>query len=152
MLKLGKGLMRGWIHLFRRLGQSVLDLLRAELDRLLAELGITARQAAVGLAFFAAAGLVGFWFVWVLTYFLMQVVAIWLPLWAAAGILVLVLLVAIAVLGFLGMRKLKGLENPVDTVGRRYDDHLDWWENRLLAAERESDEPPSGAGNREEPT
>lgn len=149
MLKLGRGLIRGWMNLFRRLGQSVLDLLRAELDQLLAELGITAKQAAIGLAFFAAAGMVGFWFLWVFTYFLIQVVAIWLPHWAAAGIAVLVLLIAVAVLALLGLRKFKGLENPVDTVGRRFDDHLDWWENRLLAEERVSDEPV-GTESREE--
>lgn len=143
MLKLGKGLIRGWMHLFRRLGQSVLDLLRAELDRVLAELGISAKQAAVGLAFFAGAGMVAFWFIWVFTYFLMQVGAIWLPPWASAGIVVLVLLIAIAVLAYLGLRKVKTLENPVDTVSRRYDDHLDWWENRLLAEDSAHGETPA---------
>jgi len=76
---------------------------------------------------------VGFWLAGVFTYFLIQVIAIWLPAWAAAGVVVLALLLLAAGLAWWGWRTLKSIENPVDTVGRRLDDHLDWWEAKLVA-------------------
>lgn len=146
---IGKAVLRSWIELFRSLGQSFLDLLRAEIDQVVAELGVSAKKAGIGIALLAAAAALGFWWLGVLTYFLIQVVALWLPVWASAGVVLLVLLLLIGGLGWFGMRKLQSIENPVDTVSRRYDDHLDWWESRLLAEERRVEEP-LGAESREE--
>jgi len=129
----GKSLVRSWLELFRGLGQSFLDLLRAEWEQLLAELGVSGKKLAIGAACFAAAAAVGFWLAGVFTYFLIQVIAIWLPAWAAAGVVVLVLLLLAAGLAWWGWRTLHSIENPVDTVGRRLDDHLDWWEAKLVA-------------------
>jgi hypothetical protein len=127
--------LRSWLELFRGLGQSFLDLLRAEWEQLLSELGVSGKKLGIGVACFAAAAAVGFWLAGVFTYFLIQVLAIWLPAWAAAGLVVVVLLLLAAGLAWWGWRTLKSIENPVDTVGRRLDDHLDWWEAKLVADE-----------------
>lgn len=147
-MKFGKTVLRSWMEQFRALGQSYLDLVRAEWDQLLAELMVSARKLGIGSALLIAAGMVAFWFVAVLTFFLITLVAIWLPLWASSGIVLLILLLLMGILAGIGISRLKAIENPADTVGRRWDDHLDWWENRLLAEERM--EKPVGAESREE--
>ncbi len=150
-MRFGKSVLRAWVELFRALGQSFLDLLRAEWDQLLRELGVSAKKLGIGVALLAGAGMVAFWFVAVLAFFLIMVIAIWLPVWASAGIALVVLLLVMAVLAGLGWSRLKSIENPVDTVGRRWDDHLDWWENGLMAEEHR-DPRPVGAESREELT
>lgn len=129
---LARDLARSWVELLRGLGQGFLDLVRAEWQQLLAELGVSAKRLGIGVGLFAAAGMLLFWLLGTLVYFLIQVLAIWLPVWAAAGILVLLLLAVIATLALVGLRFVRRVENPVDTVGRRWDDHLDWWEARLV--------------------
>jgi len=131
----GKTVLRSWVEMFRALGQSFVDLLRAEWDQLLRELGVSAKKLGIGVALLLAALMVAFWFVAVLAFFVIELLALWLPTWAAAGVALLVLLLVMAVLAGLGWARLKSIQNPVDTVGRRWDDHLDWWENRLLAEE-----------------
>jgi hypothetical protein len=148
-MRFGKTVLRTWVEMLRALGQSFLDLLRAEWDQLLRELGVSAKKLGIGVALLAGAGMVAFWFVAVLAFFLIMVIAIWLPVWASAGIALLVLLVVIGILAGLGWSRLKSIENPVDAVGRRWDDHLDWWENRLMADEHLHPEPV-GAGSEKE--
>lgn len=129
---LGGGLMRSWVELLRGLGQGFLDVLRAEWEQLLADFGVSAKRLGWGAALLGAAGMLLFWLLGTSVYFLIQVLAIWLPVWGAAGVVVLVLLVVVAVLALVGVNFLKRVENPIDTVGRRWDDHLDWWEARLV--------------------
>lgn len=147
-MKFGKTVLRSWMEQFRALGQSYLDLVRAEWDQLLRELMVSVKKLGIGSALLIAAGMVAFWWVAVLAFFLIMVIAIWLPVWASAGIVLLILLLIMGVLAGIGISRLKSIENPVDTVGQRWDDHLDWWENRLLAEERM--EKPVGAESRRE--
>lgn len=147
---IGKSVLRHWSEQVRALGQSYLDLLRAEWDQLVAELLVSARKLGIGSALLVAAAMVAFWWFAVLAFFLIMVIAIWLPVWASAGIVLLILLLVMGILAGIGVHRLKSIDNPADTVGRRWDDHLDWWENRLLAEERL--EKPVGAESREELT
>jgi len=84
----------------------------------------------------------------VLLYLLVQVAAIWLPHWGAALVVTLFVLLVVAVLALLGYLRLKRFESPAVTVSRRVDDHLDWWNERLLAEERRR--RPVGAEHRKE--
>lgn len=125
--------MGAWIELFRSLGQALLDLFKAELATLRRELERSGRTLAVALGLFGAAAAVGFWLIGALIYSLIQVVAIWLPLWGASLAVTGLFAVAMAVLALVGVRKLKRIESPAATVGRRWEDHLEWWNDRLLA-------------------
>jgi len=125
--------MGAWIELFRSLGQSLLDLFKAELATLRRELERSGRTLAVALGLFGAAAAVGFWLIGALIYSLIQVVAIWLPLWGSSLAVTGLFAVAMAVLALVGVRKLKRIESPAATVGRRWEDHLGWWNDRLLA-------------------
>lgn len=142
-----KALLGPWIELFRHLGQSYLDLLAAEWAEVKRELALSGKRLLWSVAFFGAAAAIGFWLVALVLFLLVAVLHVWLPWWAAALIVTAAVLVVIAVLGWLGVSRLQKVENPAAVVGRRYEDHLDWWDRRLLAAERRV-EPP--AGSREE--
>jgi hypothetical protein len=38
------------------------------------------------------------------------------------------------VLAWIGMRKLERFENPLGTARRRMDDHIEWWQTRVLVS------------------
>ena len=145
---LGKGLAGAWIELLRGLGQSVLDLLAAEWAELKRELAASGKNLAIAAGLFGAAAAFGFWLVALLLYLAIQVAAIWWAHWVAALVVTLVVLLIVAVVVLLGLRRLKRFESPGITVSRRADDHLDWWNERLLAEERRR--RPVGAESRKE--
>jgi len=141
-----------WLELLRALGQSLADLAKAELAALKAELARNGRTLAIALGLSGAALMVVFWLVWLLIYTAVQILAIWLPLWGASLVMVGVLLLLVATLALLGMSKLKRLESPAATAGRRWEDHRDWWDRRLLAeTPPPAGLPPPGAPEPEEP-
>ncbi len=137
--------MQGWIDLFRSLGESLIEVLRAETSALQADLKTSGRHMGLALAFFGAAVLLSFWVLGLLVFLLVTLVDIWLPLPAAAGIVLLFFVLVMALLGWLGYRRIKLVENPVDSVKRHVDDHLDWWQNGLLARGKTLDIPPAVA-------
>lgn len=130
----------GWIALVRALGESLLAVLRAELAALQADLNRSTRQLGVALFFFGAVAALAFWLVGLLVFLLVALVAIWLPLAGAAGSVLAFLAVVCGVLFLLGRSRLNRMENPLDSARRRFDDHLDWWQNRLLAADTEEED------------
>jgi hypothetical protein len=42
----------------------------------------------------------------------------------------------VALLGWIGIKKLRAFEGPARTIGRRLSDHLAWWQSSLLREER----------------
>ena len=139
---------QSWSETFRALGTAVLGLLKAEIEALEQDLARSGKNAALGIALFAAAGAAGFWTLGVATYFLIHLLALWLPLWAAALVVTLVLAGAAAGLAFAGVKKLEKFENPLTTARRRLDDHIDWWQDRALPPNepRRRVEGPAAAG------
>ncbi len=136
--------LRGWIELFRSLGQALFEVLRAEAEALGEDLRRSGGKLLRGLALLGGAAAVGFWTLGVLVLVLITVVAIWLPLWAAA-LIVLALFAGVAgVLAALGWCQLRQLESPAATIKQRLDDHLDWWQHRLLAEPAVPVEPAEG--------
>ena len=124
---------QSWNETFRSLGSAVLALLKAEIEALERDLARSGKNAALGVALFAAAGAAAFWTLGVATYLLIQLLALWLPVWAAALVVTLFLAGVAAGLAFAGLKKLEKFENPLTTARRRLDDHIDWWQDRLLA-------------------
>lgn len=134
--------MGGWIEMFRGLGEALLDVLRAEVATLQEDLTRSGRIAGGALALLGAALILLFWIVGLLVFTLIAVLAIWLQLWAASLIVLGLFLLAAGILGGIGVKRLKQVENPVQTFRRRVDDHLDWWQNTLLRTERPLDVEP----------
>ena len=137
--------MQGWIDLFRSLGESLIEVVRAETTALQADLKTSGRHMGIALGLLGAAVLLLFWVLGLLIFCVIAVLSIWLQLWAAALIVLMVFIAIMAVLVMLGLRRLKLVENPVDSVKRHVDDHLDWWQNGLLAHGKALDIPPAVA-------
>ena len=129
-------MMTGWIELFRSLGESLLEVFRAELEALQQDFSRSGRHLGVALGLLGAAAVLVFWTVGLLLFTLVLVLDIWLPLWAAALILLGLFALVTGLLAWLGVRRLREVENPVDNVRRRMDDHIDWWQHSLLAEPR----------------
>jgi hypothetical protein len=133
--------MQGWIDLFRSLGESLIEVVRAETSALQADLKTSGRHMTIALGLLGAAVLLLFWVLGLLVFFVVTLLSIWLELWAAALIVLLVFAGIMGVLIMLGLRRLRLVENPVDSVKRHVDDHLDWWQNGLLAQGKAMDIP-----------
>ena len=133
--------MQGWIDLFRSLGESLIEVVRAETTALQADLKTSGRHLGIALGLLGAAVLLLFWVLGLLIFLAVAVLSVWLQVWAAALIVFLLFAAVMAVLIMLGLRRLKLVENPVDSVKRHVDDHLDWWQNGLLAQGKAMDIP-----------
>jgi len=126
-----------WSETFQAVGSAVLGLLKAELEALERELARSGKSLGIGIGLLAAAAAFGFWTLGVATYFLIQLLAIWLPLWAASLIVTLVFAAVAAGFALAGLSKVRRFENPVTTVRRRVEDHMDWWQDRVLGPDGE---------------
>jgi len=135
--------MQPWIDLFRSLGEALLEVWRAELATLQDDLSRSGRHLGVALGLFGAAVLVLFWTFGLLLFVLVSLLHIWLPWWGAALVVLALFLTAIAVLALLGRKQLRQVENPVETMRRRVDSHLDWWQHGLLARPQTLDVEPA---------
>ncbi|HYN20673.1 MAG TPA: phage holin family protein [Thermoanaerobaculia bacterium] len=133
--------MQGWIELFRSLGESLIEVVRAEAEALQGDLKRSGRHLAIALALIGAAVLLLFWVLGLLIFCVIALLSIWLPLWGAALTVLAVFSIAMFVLIWLGVRRFRLVENPVDSVKRHVDDHLDWWQNGLMAQGRSLDLP-----------
>jgi hypothetical protein len=134
--------MREWIELFRSLGESLLEVLRAELEALQKDFATSGRHFGIALGLLGGAAMLAFWIVGLLLFLLISLLSIWLQLWAAAGIVLLLFLSIAAVLVLLGLRQIRKVENPIENVRRRVDDHLEWWQ-RLMAEPKTVDVTPA---------
>jgi hypothetical protein len=130
----------GWIALVRSLGEALLSVLRAELAALQADLSKSGRHFGVALALFGGAAAIAFWVVGLAVFALVSLAALWLPLWAAALAVLALFAGGAALLVWRGLARLEKVENPIESVRRRVDDHLDWWQSRLLATGEEEEE------------
>lgn len=135
--------MAGWIELFRSLGESLLEVWRAELATLQEDFQRSGRYLGSALGLLGAALVLLFWIVGLLLFVLIALLHVWLPWWGASLIVLLLFLSAAGLLAWLGARRLRKVENPVETVRRRMDNHLDWWQHGLLAQPKALDGEPA---------
>lgn len=135
--------MGGWIDMFRSLGESLLEVVRAELQTLQEDLTRSGRHLGVALAFLGVALILLFWLLGLLITLFVALLCIWLQFWAATLIVLLLFVAGTGLLVWRGLRELKKVENPVETLRRHADDHLDWWQNNLLRENRPLDMEPA---------
>jgi Zn-dependent protease with chaperone function len=135
--------MQPWIDLFRSLGEALLEVWRAELGTLQDDLSRSGRHLGVALGLFGAAVILLFWTVGLLLFVLIALLHVWLQWWAAALIVLALFLAGMAVLARLGLNRMRKVESPVETVRRRVDSHLDWWQHGLLARPQTLDVEPA---------
>jgi Zn-dependent protease with chaperone function len=138
--------MGAWIDMFRSLGESLLEVLRAELSTMQEDLTRSGRHLGMALAFLGVALILLFWITGLVITLLVTLLCIWLQLWAATLIVLLLFAAAAGLLIWLGMRRMREVENPVQTVRRHVDDHLDWLQNNLLRETPPLDVAPARVG------
>lgn len=131
--------MQGWIDLFRSLGESLLEVWRAELATLQDDFQRSGRHFGVALGLFGGAVMLAFWIVGLLLFVLVSLLHVWLAWWAASLIVLGLFLLAAALLVWRGMARMRQVENPLETVRRRVDSHFDWWQHSLLASPKTLD-------------
>ncbi|HEX9940375.1 MAG TPA: phage holin family protein [Thermoanaerobaculia bacterium] len=141
--------MAGWIELFRSLGESLLEVWRAELATLQDDFGRSGSYLGRALAFFGAAVILLFWIVGLLLFVLIALLHVWLPWWGASLIVLALFALTAGILAGLGIKRLRNVENPLETVRRRVDNHLDWWQHGLLAQPKTLDVESAAAENGE---
>jgi len=144
------GWIEAWIDTFRSLGEALLTVLKAELATLQEDLKGSGRHLMVALGLLGAALVVLFWLTGLLIAFLVAVLCIWLRVWAATLVVLLLFVAGAGLLVWLGLRRLRQIENPVETVRRHVDDHLDWLHNRLLREGRPPELAPPGIDDEED--
>jgi ABC-type nickel/cobalt efflux system permease component RcnA len=141
--------MGGWIDMFRSLGESLLEVLRAELSALQEDLTRSGRHLGVALSLLGMAVVLLFWLTGLVIALLVTVLSIWLQLWAAVLIVLLIFAAGAGLLLWRGLRQLRKVENPMETVRRHIDSHFDWLQNNLL---RENPPPLDVVPAFEDPT
>jgi hypothetical protein len=134
--------MGGWGRLVRELGQSWLEVLRAELQALEDDFARSGHQLKKGVGLFGGAVALGFWAIGALVVAGIAGLATWVPLWAAALIVAFVFAAVAAGLAVLGNKSVAKVENPIGVARRRLEDHMDWVQSRLLATAAEADAEP----------
>ncbi len=122
----------GWLGRAHGLGAAFLEVVRAELAALGADLAASGRSLARVLLLFAAACAVAFWTLALLVYFLIELVALKLPRWGAVGSVLALFLIATLLLLWRGVARMRRLEPPAKAVRRRWRSHAEWWNERVV--------------------
>ena len=129
-----------WRDGFRALGESLFEVVRAELEVVGESLKRSGRWLGISLGLFAAAG---FLILACLPALLILAAVAGLregrgwPLWAAALAVAGVVLIIGLVLALIARVVLaRRFENPVATVRYRFADHVAWWDERILSDDR----------------
>lgn len=95
---------------------DVSTLVRSEIELAKAEIGTSVKRGGAGAAAFAAAGVMlafaGFFFF----FFLAELLAVWLPRWAAFLIVFGLLVLIAAIVGLVGWRLVKKIKKPERTI------------------------------------
>jgi hypothetical protein len=138
----------GWGELLGRIGRSAVDLWRAELLALRGELGESGRVLVRAVLLAAVGGFLAFWTLGLMFTAVVAALALVLPLWAAAGIVLVITGVAAYLVWRAARERFLELESPWITMKRRVSDHAEWWQDQMLPPPDEGDE--AGAGQTEE--
>ncbi len=135
---------REWKERLLGLREAVAALYAAEGEALSRDLSSWGKGFAFAIVLLLAALAIGFWLVAVMVGFLVALLALWLPVWAAALITAGVLALAIALLAGIGWKRLQALGGPIARVQRRWRDHLAWWRERVFDSEEEAEDEQQG--------
>ncbi len=102
--------------LVKEAASQVSTLVRAELELAKLEVVASAKQGVVGAVFFIIAGVIGLFSLFFFWLMIGEVLAIWLPRWAAFTIVFFAMLVIAGALVFLGIKKVKKITKPERTI------------------------------------
>jgi uncharacterized membrane protein YqjE len=91
-------------------------LVRSEIELAKVELTTEIKTGVRGAVFFIGAGAIGVFSLFFFFFMLAEIIAIWLPQWAAFTIVFVLMLLMAGALAFLGYRKVKQIGKPERTI------------------------------------
>ena len=124
----------------RSLGESLLGVAGAELAAVKGDIRASARQVGIAALLALAAAFLFFWVVGGVGFVLFQVLTLWLPGWGAALIVLAIFLLVASILAWAARARLRAVEPPADTVRKRFDDHVAWWQGEVMGESARSPE------------
>ena len=123
-------------ELLKQLSQETATLVRQEMDLAKAELKESGKKAGVGVGLFGAAGIVGFLTLATLTTTVILVLNIWIPAWAAAGIVTILYAIAAGVLALQGKERVKEAAPPAEQTVETVKEDIEWAKHPTTSAGR----------------
>ena len=120
----------GYRTLLGRIRSNVRLYIRRQLELPRQEIAEIVRANLVAVKWFGIAAALGLMSLVALTVFLIGIIAIWLPLWASALIIVVLLLAFTALTGYRGYKKLE-LRGPTRSINS-FKETVRWAKARLL--------------------
>lgn len=123
---------REWQERLLDLRAALGELYAAEAAALSRDMARWGKGLAIALLLAFAALTLLFWLLAVLIGLVVAAIAVWLPVWAAMGITALLVTLATLLLGWVAWRRMQRLGGPLALIGRRWRDHADWWQERVL--------------------
>ena len=121
----------GWLARAQALGSAYFAVLRAEISAALQDLAESGRGLLRAALLFTVTVAFGFWTVGLLVYFLIELLALWLPRWGAVGIVFGIFVVATVTFAFACVARARRIEPPTAMLDRRFRDHAAWWQQRI---------------------
>ena len=134
----------GWLARAQNLGAAYFAVLRAELSAALQELADSGRSLLRAALLFVIALALGFWTVGLLVYFMIEMLALWLPRWGAVGIVFGLFVLGTAAFAAACVARARRIEAPTAMLERRFRDHADWWQGRIGGAAHAADTGETG--------
>ncbi|MBP7586588.1 MAG: phage holin family protein [Thermoanaerobaculia bacterium] len=133
----------GWLARLQQLGSAYFAVLRAEATAALQDLSASGRSLLRAALLFTVTVALGFWTVGLLVYFLIEMLALWLPRWGAVGIVFALFVLGTAAFAAAAVARARRIEAPTAMLERRLRDHAAWWQGRIGG-----DEEGSGSASR----
>ena len=121
-----------WSDKLKAVGQAYVELLDSELSAVRDDLRGTGRRVGGLLLLLVAVAITLFWAVGLLVYSLVEIATLWLPRWGATLTILALLVVVTIVLALVVRGRWRGTELPANTVRRHFDEHVAWWESRVV--------------------
>lgn len=131
----------GWIARVQRLGSAYFGVVRAEISAALSDLQETGRSVFRAALLLTVTVALGFWTVGLLVYFLIEMLAIWLPRWGAVGAVFGLFLAATVGFALLFTGRVRRIEAPTQMLERRFQNHSAWWQRQMSAGEESAPAP-----------
>ncbi len=114
------------------MGNALLDVWSAELSALGDDLGRSGRRLGVAGALLAAAAGFAFWAIGLGVWALVERIALEMARWQAALLVCGCALLLAGILAAIGVWRLRTIENPARTVGRRGREHVAWLQQNVV--------------------
>jgi len=124
----------GWLARAQNLGSAFFAVLKAELSAAPEDLGESGRGLLRAALLLTVTLALGFWTVGLLVYFLIEMLALWLPRWGAVGIVFGLFLVGTVLFALACVARARRIETPAAMLDRRFRDHAAWWQQRIAGA------------------